>query len=57
LEEKGKSYLDAPASRDGSGFSCGSISDAAAASSFCVGNNGKNLFGRIGISGTPKWKN
>jgi hypothetical protein len=52
LEEKGKSYLDAPASRDGSGFSCGSISDAAAASSFCVGNNGKNLIGGNGINVT-----
>jgi hypothetical protein len=52
LEEKGKSYLDAPASRDGSGSSCGSISDAAAASSFCVGNNGKNLIGGNGINVT-----
>jgi hypothetical protein len=52
LEEKRKIYLDALVSRDRPSFCRSSIRIAGDASSFCIGNNGKNLIGGNGIDGT-----
>jgi hypothetical protein len=49
--------LEAPVSIERSSLPSSFPRGAAAAPSFCVGNNGKNLFGRIGIGGTPEVKN
>jgi hypothetical protein len=50
--EEEKSYLDTPVWLDGSSLPCGSIRATAAASSFCIGNNGENPIGGSGIDVT-----
>jgi hypothetical protein len=62
LEEKRNSYLDALVSlgalvSTGRSRPCSSPRGAAATPPFCVGNNGKNLFGRNGINKPLIWKN